>query len=88
MENNIIENNININNLNEIENNINEIENNRYEIVGDYRYVNKFYNTFNCYENDIIINKYYGNIYKFPYKTFVSKKYCYILIFILNNINM
>lgn len=90
MENNIIENNININNLNEIENNINKIENNRYEIVGDYRYVNKFYNTFNCYENDIIINKYYGNIYKFPYKTFVSKKYCYILRVKknINNINI
>ena len=71
-------------------NNINEMKNNRYEIIGDYRYINKFYNTFNCYENDIIININYGNIYRFPYKTFISKKYCYLLRLKkgVNNINI
>lgn len=68
----------------------NSIENNKYEIIGDYKYIKQFYNTFNCYENEIIINIYYGDIYKFPYKTFVSKKYCYILRLkeTINNINI
>ena len=68
----------------------NSIENNTYEIIGDYKYIKQFYNSFNCYENEIIINIYYGDIYKFPYKTFVSKKYCYILRLkeTINNINI